>query len=116
MCVHEDCGGKEKVWLPFVARGLYRGLKPHPYCKHCGLIKNLGDRGRDIGYYINVIANMERYLNITKVQMRLIARELENSDCFNDDYGISRFNQDKIFIDIVQRYCNLSESLISSFL
>ncbi len=119
MCIHEDCGAKEKVWLPFVARGMYRGLKPHPYCKHCGLIKNIGDRAKNIGYYINIIANMERYLEkrgITKVQMRLIAKELEGNECFNDSYGVSRFNQDKVFIDIVQRYCNVSENFILRFL
>jgi hypothetical protein len=119
MCVHEDCGGKEKVWLPFIVRGLYRGLKPHSYCKHCGLIKNLAERARNSGYYLNIVAKMERHLQkrrITKVQLRLIAKELECSEFFNDEYGVSKTNQDRVFIDIVQKYCNFSETFITRFL
>ena len=62
-CEHQISGSKEKIWLPYYYEGRDRGLKPHPFCTECGLIKNLSsDRPRSIGYFMNVIAELgERY-------------------------------------------------------
>ena len=73
-CKHESCGAEEKVWLPYEFVGRSKGLKPHPYCIHCGVVKNISpDRAKPLGYYVNELAKMP----ITKLQMRLIIKELE---------------------------------------
>ena len=113
-CVHENCGSADKVWLPYEVDGLNKGLKPHPYCVRCGTVKNISsDRARSIGYYINVLARIGRRTGcITKVQMRLIAKELEGIDGFDDSYSMTGHAQKNIFINVVKKYCNLSEHLI----
>ena len=60
--------------LPYEFVGRSKGLKPHPYCIHCGVVKNISpDRAKPLGYYVNELAKMP----ITKLQMRLIIKELE---------------------------------------
>ena len=72
------------------------------------------DRARSIGYYINVLARMGRRTGcITKVQMRLIVKGLERIDDF---YSMIGPMQKNIFINVVKKYCSLSEHLISSML
>ena len=117
-CVHESCGNADKVWLPFEMNGLNKGLKLHPYCVRCGIVKNISsDRARRIGYYVNTLARLGRRTGgITKVQMRLIVKELEGSDGFEDSYSMTGHTQKDIFINAVKKYCNLSEHLISSML
>ncbi|HIE31984.1 MAG TPA: hypothetical protein EYP67_06350 [Methanosarcinales archaeon] len=117
-CVHESCGNGDKVWLPFEIEGLNKGLKPHPYCVRCGIVKNISsDRARNIGYYINVLARMGRRTGcVTNVQMRLIVKELEGIDGFADIYSTTGNAQKNLFMDVVKKYCNLSEHLISSML
>ena len=106
-CKHEDCGDTEKVWLPHEFEGRRRGMKPYPYCIHCGVIKNtsLDGRAKPLGYYTNALAR----LPITKIQMRLIVKELESMN-FDDVYSMTKSAQERIFISIVQKYCKVSES------
>jgi hypothetical protein len=59
-CIHESCGSIDKVWLPFVVDNRINGLKPHPYCIHCGAVKNI---------------SVKNYCNISE---RYIASILEN--------------------------------------
>ena len=100
-CKHESCGVTENIWLPYEYEGLSRGLKPHPYCIHCGMVKNISsDRAKPMGYYTNMLARM----SITKVQMRLIVKELERI-YFDDPYSLTRFDQEKVFNHVVQKYC-----------
>lgn len=117
-CVHESCGNPDRVWLPFEMDGLNKGLKLHPYCVRCGIVKNISsDRARRTGYYINALSRLGRRTGgITKVQMRLIVKELEGSDGFEDSYSMTGHTQKDIFIYTVKKYCNLSEHLISSML
>ena len=104
-CKHESCGAVERVWLPYESEGRNRGLKPHPYCIHCGVVKNISsDRAKPMGYYMNILAKMP----ITKVQMRLIIRDLENMD-FDDAYSMRGSRQEKVFSSVVQKYCNVSQ-------
>ena len=106
-CKHESCGASEKVWLPYEFEGRSRGLKPHQYCIHCGTVKNISpDKAKSIGYYTNVLARM----SITKVQMRLIIKELENMD-FDDTYSMTKSAQEKVFVSVVQKYCKCKASL-----
>ncbi|MFQ6119603.1 MAG: hypothetical protein ACE5KE_06930 [Methanosarcinales archaeon] len=113
---HVSCGILDKDWLPYydVNRAI-NNLKPHPYCIHCGFVKNISpDRAKKIGYYINALSKMKKYLS--KVQIRLIVKELESIEDFEDTYWRTGFSQKKIFINIVKKYSNLSEELIQSYL
>ena len=99
-CEHKSCGAAEKEWLPYEFDGRSRGLKPHSYCIHCGVVKNISpDRAKPMGYYTNMLARMP----ITKVQMRLIVKELENMD-FDDAYSMTKSAQEKVFSSVVQKY------------
>ena len=103
-CEHESCGAAEKVWLPYEFDGRRRGLKPHSYCIQCGVVRNISaNRAKPMGYYTNILAR----LGITKVQMRLIVKELERLD-FDDAYFMTRTEQEKIFSSVVQKYYKVS--------
>ena len=103
-CEHESCGATEKVWLPYEFMGRSRGLKPHSYCIHCGIVENIAsDRAKPMGYYTNKLAK----LPITKVQMRLIVKELESTD-FDDAYFMTASDQEKLFSSVVQKYYKVS--------
>jgi hypothetical protein len=100
-CKHESCGVKENIWLPYRYDGLSRGLKSHPYCIRCGVVKNISaDKAKPMGYYTNRLARM----SITKVQVWLIVKELEHT-CFDDPYSLTRSDQEKVFNQVVQKYC-----------
>jgi len=58
---------------------------------------------------------MSRDFRVTKVQMRLISKELERCG-IDDNYGIDRHQQEELFIDVVQRYLNVQEQIIRGFL
>ena len=119
VCDHKNCNSVENDWLEYVSDGKEHDLRSHPHCVYCGAIKNLDtdDKAKMIGYYINVISSMNGALkNMTKVQLRLITRELESIDGFEDRYSMTEFDQRRIFIKIVQKYCNVSEGFIASFL
>jgi len=119
VCQHVECGSKEKVWLPYRVRENMHGLKPHSYCVRCGVVKNIGsDKAKDIGYYMNILSNIEKKLKIpgSKVRMRLVAKHLEDIGGFDDTYSMSRYQQEKIFTDAVKKYYHLSERTVQSFL
>ena len=118
-CDHEDCGNIEKIWLPFMLKEAEKGLKSHPFCIHCGMVKNIGsDKARSTGYYLNILARMEKSLKTpgAKVRMRLVARELEASADFDDTYSMSGYAQERIFTNIVKKYFQIPESIIQSFI
>ncbi len=106
-CKHESCSAAEKVWLPYEFEGRSRGLKPHSYCIHCGVVKNISsesNKAKRMGYYTNILAR----LGITKVQIRLIVKELERIG-FDDFYSITRTEQEKIFNCVVKKYYKVPE-------
>jgi hypothetical protein len=103
-CKHESCGAAEKEWLPYEFEGRSKGLKPHPYCIHCSIVKNISpDRAKPMGYYTNRLARM----GITKVQMRLIIKELEAIG-FDDTYSMTKSAQERAFVSVIRKYCKLS--------
>jgi len=115
-CEHVSCGSKEKIWLPYVFRGRERGLRPHTYCVKCGLVKrSSADKPRDIGYYINVLGALAGEQKIAKVQIRLIAQALERA-CIDDSYGLDRYQQERLFIDVVVKYLKIPEERIRKYL
>jgi len=104
-CKHESCGAAEKVWLTYEFEDRCRGLRPHSYCIHCGVVQNVSsDRAKPMGYYTNILAKMP----ITKVQMRLIIKDLEGRNV-DDIYSMTMPEQEKVFSSVVQKYCNASE-------
>ena len=115
-CEHNSCGSSEKVWLPYFYGGRERGLKPHPYCIDCGLIKNLSsDRPRTIGYYMNILSELSKFYKIAQVQMRFISQEFERQR-LDDSYGMDRQQQEKLFMDIVKKCVNVPERALIELL
>ena len=111
-CKHECCGTAEKVWLPYELEGRSRGLVPHSYCIHCGVVKNISpDKAKRMGYYTSILAR----LGITKVQIRLIAKELERIQDFDDVYSMTRSEQEEVFINAVKKYSKVREDTIRAF-
>jgi len=103
-CEHKISGSKEKIWLPHYFEGRDRGLKPHPYCTECGLVKSLSsDRLHSVGYFMNVIAELGKHHKITQVQTRLIALEMEKQ-LISDAFGIDRHQQEILFIIFLPQY------------
>jgi hypothetical protein len=113
---HEDCGSNERVWLPINDESAT--VARHPYCKHCGVVRNLSrDRATGIGYFMNVLALMKRKGKaVTNSQIRLISKELMEMDDFEDKYWMKKSIQENIFIKTVKKYCNFSQNYIQSFL
>lgn len=115
-CVHQSSSDKE--WLP----SLDGILRPHPCCANCGVVKNISyDKAKEMGYYVNVLSEIKRYLGkrgfkLSKAQLRLILKELENTERFNDSYWVRGSVQKSIFISAVRKYSSLSPSFIESFL
>lgn len=115
-CEHKSCSSSEKVWLPYYYDGRERGLKPHPYCRDCGLIKNLSsDRPRAIGYYMNVLSELSKSYKIAQIQMRLISQDFDRRG-LNDSYGMDRLQQEKLFMDIVKKYMKVPERALIELL
>lgn len=115
-CEHKISGSREKIWLTYYYEGRNRGLKPHPYCAECGLVKNLSsDRPRNAGYYMNIVAAVGKHYKIAQVQVRLIVMEIEKIE-LADAYGMDRQSQDKLFIEIVTRILNVPEREIRALL
>ena len=115
-CEHKKSSSKEKIWLPYSYRGRNRGLKPHPFCTECGLIKNLSsDRPRSIGFYMNIIAELGKHYKIAKVQTRLIALEMEKQ-VLDDKFGMDRQQQEILFVEITTRVLNVPKRAVSELL
>ena len=113
-CHHENCGKEKRIWLN--SDKPYSDVELHPWCTHCGLIKNISDdQPKKIGYWINVLSLVEKNYNIKKVQKRLIAKELESNKDFNDFYGITGSSQKELFKNILKKYCKIGLKEIDSY-
>lgn len=112
-CEHKSCGHKEKVWLPLISRRTEHGLRSHPYCIYCGAVKNISsDLPKKIGYYINILSEIRKNFRISDAQARLIVNELSSKEDFEDPYWTTGYAQEKMFMALIKKYCNLSESII----
>ena len=116
--IHIHRSSHDRVWLP-TSNGL---LEPHPFCRNCGAVKNISsDKARGLGYYINALAEIKRYLEykgrkFSQAQIRLIIKELESKEDFADTYMMLGSVQRNIFINVVKKYTGLSRSFVKSFL
>ena len=115
-CSHENCGIEERVWLPKELNSI-SDIALHPWCKFCGVIKNISDdRPKKIGYWINILSTLAKRFSLTQSQKHLIIKELESNKFFNDAYCINNSSQKKVFIKVVAKYCALSENTINSYI
>lgn len=114
-CSHESDG---KDWIP-MQNGI---IKLHPYCEKCGTVKNVSsDRGKKIGYFISSLSKLRTILQskgykVSDAQIRLIVKELDEIDGFEDTYWMTFAMQKEIFIPVVQKYIRVSRDLIESVL
>ena len=108
VCEHKSYG--KVAWLPYEYMGLLRGLKAHPYCSECGLVKNVSsNKPKSIGYYLNFLGILAEAYSLSRVQLRLISRELK---CLEDPYGFSRYQQEEVFKEALLKYTTIPESFI----
>jgi len=115
-CEHKISGSREKLWMPYCFEGRERGLKPHPYCTECGLIKSLSsEKPRSLGYFMNLIADLGRRYKIAKVQVRLIALEMERMQ-MDDKFGMDRKQQEDLFVEITTRILNVPRRAVFELL
>ena len=116
LCNHKSCEYEKRIWLPIQNR---RGsdIALHPWCLKCGLVKNISDdRPHRSGYWTNVLSRITRSFSLTQCQKRLVAKELESHQCFNDIYGVTGSAQKELFVKIVRKYCYISRNYIDSFI
>jgi hypothetical protein len=82
------------------------------------MVKNLSpDRAIGIGYFINVLSRIDKHLKIpgSSVRMRLVVKDLEKIEDFEDGYSMSKFTQEKVFISIIKKYYNITDRTIRQF-
>ncbi|MFW6173105.1 MAG: hypothetical protein ACOC5T_05115 [Elusimicrobiota bacterium] len=114
-CLHISCGREKKVWLP-VRDHSGADVNLHPWCVHCGVVKNISDdRARNLGYWMNILSKISRRFSFKQVQKRCIAKELASHEWFNDTYSITGYSQKELFKNIVAKYCNINVNTIESF-
>jgi len=112
LCEHSS---REKDWLELLQGKNELTLAPHPFCHDCGLVRNIGpDRPRKIGFFVDVLSELQRYLKeeskkggkpkLIEAQKRLIVKDMQDEDIFQDLYGAMASAQKEKFIEIVQKY------------
>jgi len=114
LCNHESCGREKRVWLP-MEQNSGSEVMLHPWCRHCGLVKNISDdQPHSFGYWTNVLSRITNQFSLKQVQKHLICKELESNDCFDDSYGITGSAQKELFIKIVCKYSNINLNTFNS--
>ena len=76
---------------------------------------------RGIGYYLNTLQKIKKYLEkrggrLTQVQTRLITKDLQKSEYFKEIYGIKALTQKRAFINAVIKYTNLSPAMAEAII
>ena len=116
-CCHTECGREDQIWLPSTDVK-YGDMEKHPWCKICGVVKNISDdRPKKIGYWMNKLSIVSDKLSLKQCQKRLIAKEIESCECFQDMFGTFGSDQKELFINIISKSANIClvdiESIIS---
>lgn len=115
-CDHENCPREQYVWFP-TGNIRYAEIQKHPFCKHCGTLKNISDdQGKKLGYWMNILARMQHEFPLTRVQHRLISQALTDHEDFLDLYGISLDSQKEIFIKTITSYSKCSKNELTNWL
>ncbi len=115
LCLHESCGIEDRVWLP-ESCSLKSDVSLHHWCIHCGVVKNISDdRSKKMGYWTNVLSRIAKCFSLTQSQKRLVVKELESHECFDDLYGTTGSVQKEVFVKAIRKYCGLHEIIIDSY-
>lgn len=111
VCVHQDCGQREREYLPPINPYLCTTpTQKTPWCINCGNFKNISsDRARSLGYYTNLITNMNKKLrlngySLSQCQIRLIIKDLEQDLEFQDTYHMTYTAQMERLKKIIRKY------------
>jgi len=113
-CEHNVCGRENHVWLP-TTKPRYGSIEKHPWCINCGLVKNISDdRPKSIGFWMNILSSIAYDHDFKQVQKRLIAKEIDDSDIFHDNFGSFGSDQKDMFIKIFNKYICLNKNEIDS--
>lgn len=114
-CLHKSCGREERVWY-LTDTNSYSDVEQHPWCVHCGIIKNItDDRPHKIGYWMGKLGAIANYCSIKQVNKRSIAKEIEKNEIFDDTYGTTGSTQKTIFKKTIRKYCTINPKIIDSF-
>jgi len=114
-CSHQSCGREERVWY-LTDISSYSDIKQHPWCVHCGMIKNItDDRPHKIGYWMNKLGAIAKHCSLKRVNTRMMSKEIEKHVVFDDTYGTTGSNQKMMFKKIIRKYCNINPKIIDSF-
>ena len=116
ICSHKSCGRENRVWL-HIGDQNWAEVKLHPWCMHCGLVKNISeDRAYKLGYWINILNTVTKHFSIKQVQKRLITKEITTHEFFKDTYSVTGFMQKELFKRIIKKYCNIKTNNIDSLI
>jgi hypothetical protein len=108
---HEDCKIQEMEWLPPSSPAVERvPLQHKPFCRHCGVVKNLGsDRARKLGYFATALGRLRTRIDrehdrsvfsiakLTEAQVRMVIKRLEAVEDFDDPYAMTFTAQQELF-------------------
>ncbi len=88
-----------------------------PHCVKCGMVRNISSNAaKGTGFYTNVLSEIRERVNVqskrtggvvakfTTSQMRLIVKELEEDEEFEDKYIHDKLAQQERFIEAVRKY------------
>lgn len=115
-CNHENCGREHRIWLPIASENNKGDVHLHPWCINCGQIRNISDdKGKKVGYWINMLSRINSHLPITQVQRRLIIQAINDHDGFSDFYSITLSDQKEVFVRIVEQCTNYPYKTIYSW-
>ncbi len=125
-CSHESCGREHRIWLPETpnwsktmrdtSSNGKSDVSLHYWCALCGCVQNISDdRPKKMGYWINILSKIARECSLVQSQKRLVVKELESNEFFEDMYGTTGSAQQEVFVEAVKKYCRLCESTIDSF-
>ena len=115
-CYHENCENEGRVWLS-ESHSLKSDVSLHHWCIHCGVVKNISDdRSKKMGYWTDALSRIAKSFSLTQSQKRLVVKELESHECFDDLYGTTGSAQKEVFVKAVKKYCSLHEIIIDSYI
>ena len=107
-CSHDICGKEDMVWLPVIENN-NNSVEKHQWCKRCGLVKNItDDRPHKIGYWMNLLSSISSFFHLTQCQKRLIAKEIEDSEYLDDNFGTLGTHQKILFYNIIRKYADIN--------
>ena len=126
-CEHEESHSDHSIWVkPSPSERIHSPAQKRPYCKKCGRIKYMGSAPtKKMGFYINILKEVQRKIDVmyrrkitkhrlTQVQMRLVLKELNADEDFNDRFSNNRYNQWDHFKTTLKKYCDIDEELLDS--